>query len=85
MPEQNSSEKPTRQTLGQVKVEICQRLGDGWRELASYFRIPRHEEARFGHGDECRDIWVVIGSKTEKSKSNQWAANVSAKLESLAV
>ncbi|MFO1430844.1 MAG: SUMF1/EgtB/PvdO family nonheme iron enzyme [Candidatus Competibacteraceae bacterium] len=63
MSEQNLSEKSTRQTLGQVKVEICQRLGDGWKDLANYFQIPPHEEARFDPGDECRDIWAWLESR----------------------
>ena len=63
MSEQNPSEESTRQTLGQVKVDICQRLGDGWKELANYFQISPHDEACFDRGDECRAIWAWLENR----------------------
>jgi len=63
MSEQNPSEESTRQTLGQVKVDICQRLGDGWKKLTDYFQIPPYDEARFNRGDECQAIWTWLQNR----------------------
>ncbi len=40
MPESHDPQQPTSVPLGQVKIEVCRRLGDDWRELADYFKIP---------------------------------------------
>jgi formylglycine-generating enzyme required for sulfatase activity len=43
-------------TPGQLKVEICQRLGDNWSDLAIYCNIPSYEQHRFEHGLEAQAI-----------------------------
>ncbi len=57
MSEQNPSEKPTRQTLGQVKVDICRQLGDDWRLVADYLKIPADRRRRFDRGWESQGVW----------------------------
>ncbi len=47
---------------GPVKIEICNRLINDWRDLADYFKIPLHEQARFERGDESRAIWAWLES-----------------------
>jgi len=46
-----------RSYSGWVKVQVCRRLGSSWPEVADLLEIPRHESARFHHGDESRGIW----------------------------
>jgi hypothetical protein len=42
---------------GEVKLEFCQRIGKGWKELADLFGVPPHERERFDPGDEPRELW----------------------------
>jgi hypothetical protein len=45
MSEQNPSKESTRQTLGQVKVDICRRQGNSdCKDLADYLVIPPHDQ-----------------------------------------
>jgi hypothetical protein len=48
---------------GKTKLAVCQRLGDNWRELATYFDIPAYEQARFERGDECRALWTWLENR----------------------
>ncbi len=46
MPESNdrghSAETSLLAVPGEVKIDICRRLGDGWPDLADYVQIPSH-------------------------------------------
>ncbi|GIJ46970.1 hypothetical protein Val02_38560 [Virgisporangium aliadipatigenens] len=46
-----------RRLTGRDKLAFCRQLGDSWRELADALEVPPHAKARFGHGDEPRDLW----------------------------
>lgn len=43
--------------LGKIKIQLCQRLGTNWQDLADYFDIPAHRSAQFRQGRECQAIW----------------------------
>jgi nucleoside phosphorylase len=42
---------------GQVKIELCRRLGKDWLDLADYFDIPEYHRSRFSQGREPQDVW----------------------------
>ncbi|HEY3607767.1 MAG TPA: SEFIR domain-containing protein [Pseudonocardiaceae bacterium] len=42
---------------GSVKLDVCRRLGDSWRELADVLEIPHHEWRRFPSGWEAAGVW----------------------------
>lgn len=41
---------------GPVKIQLCQRLGDDWSDLADYLDIPVYDRRRFTKGRECQDV-----------------------------
>lgn len=43
--------------LGQLKIDLCQRLVSDWPSLADYFQIPPADRARFDKGWEPQKIW----------------------------
>ena len=49
--------KTTPTFSGQIKLQICHRLGNDWSDLADYFEIPEYRRSRFDRGQECRCIW----------------------------
>ena len=42
---------------GQIKIQLCRRLGKEWSDLADYFDIPDYHRSRFSQGRECQEIW----------------------------
>jgi nucleoside phosphorylase len=42
---------------GQVKIQLCRRLGKEWPDIADYFDIPDYHRSRFSQGRECQEIW----------------------------
>lgn len=42
---------------GRIKIDVCNRLGLDWRDLADYFEIPRSQRARFTAGREAQELW----------------------------
>lgn len=42
---------------GPDRYEICERLYDGWEEIADYYEITKRERARFKSGREMIDVW----------------------------
>jgi len=58
MPESNdhghSAETSPLAAPGEVKIDICRRLGDGWPDLADYVQIPSHERRQFRQGFEAQ-------------------------------
>jgi len=48
---------------GKVKIELCQRLVKGWRNLADYFEIPVSERSQFEKGYECQEVWEWLEGK----------------------
>lgn len=49
---------------GRTKIEFLRRLGQSWRDLATYVGIPAYEQDRFERGDEGRQIWVWLENRT---------------------
>jgi len=50
---------------GKVKIELCQRLVKGWRNLADYFEIPISERSQFERGYECQAIWEWLEERKQ--------------------
>jgi nucleoside phosphorylase len=48
--------------LGQVKINLCQRLVSDWPSLADYFEIPPADRARFDRGWEPQRVWEWLES-----------------------
>jgi hypothetical protein len=48
---------------GKGKLEIIDRLVDGWQDLALYFEIPPKDSARFAKGEETSKILEWIESR----------------------
>lgn len=48
---------------GKTKLAFCRRLGDSWRDLATWLEIPAHDQARFERGDECRALWTWLDDR----------------------
>jgi len=48
---------------GPVRVQLCQRPGDKWRDLAEYLEIPPHDQAHFERGDEGRSLWTWLDNR----------------------
>jgi hypothetical protein len=42
---------------GKTKLDVCQRLGPSWRDLADYFDIRPDERQRFPTGREPQGVW----------------------------
>jgi nucleoside phosphorylase len=42
---------------GKHKIRLCQRLGNGWGDLADYFDIHPSDRRSFPMGRECQGIW----------------------------
>jgi len=42
---------------GGVRIEICRRLGNSWKDLATILEIPTHEQRTFKQGKEPDAIW----------------------------
>ncbi len=68
MPEPSDLQYPTAIPSGQVKIEICRRLGDDWRELANFFEIPPHVQRRFEQGWEGQAVWAWLEDRTRLSE-----------------
>ena len=49
---------------GRTKIEFLRRLGQSWRDLATYVGIPAYEQDRFERGDEGRQIWAWLENRT---------------------
>ena len=45
-----------RPLSGPLSVQLCRRLGEDWRDLATYFDIPPYRRRGFTPGRECHDI-----------------------------
>ena len=68
MPESNdrghSAETSPLAASGEMKIDICRRLGDSWPELADYVQIPSHERRQFRQGFEAQAIWEWLDSRS---------------------
>ena len=56
-PELTTATPEPCRSLGEVKIEVCRRLGDDWEELADRVGIQLYEKRRFDPGNEPRGIW----------------------------
>lgn len=48
---------------GKLKVSICRKLHNDWKDLADTFDIPHHQQVRFEKGDEPRCIWDWLSDR----------------------
>lgn len=42
---------------GKIKLEFCDRLGNGWGQLADLLEIKSSEQDKWSRGEEARAIW----------------------------
>ena len=54
--------------LGKVKLDLCRRLGEDWRNLADYFEIPAADRARFDKGWEPQRVWEWLDDRRKLAK-----------------
>ncbi|MDS4032044.1 MAG: hypothetical protein RKO66_18525 [Candidatus Contendobacter sp.] len=59
---QPSAKTPAGSDFGQVKIDLCRRLGGDWQLLADYFSIEPAERARFDRGWEPQRVWEWLES-----------------------
>jgi hypothetical protein len=50
---------------GPLKVKLCQRLGENWRDLAIYLEIPPDHQRRFDQGYECQAILTWLEGRRQ--------------------
>jgi hypothetical protein len=48
---------------GNVKREFCQRIREGWNDLADLFDVPPQDRRRFSQGYEPRDLWEWLEAR----------------------
>jgi pimeloyl-ACP methyl ester carboxylesterase len=60
---QPSTEQGVASDFGQVKIDLCRRLGADWQLLADYFNIEHAERARFDKGWEPQRVWEWLESR----------------------
>lgn len=49
---------------GHVKLEVVRRLAYDWQDLADVVGVPSYEMRRFRTGDEARELWSWLESRT---------------------
>ncbi len=54
--ESMTSDRMSSAISGKTKIELCQRLGADWQELADYLEIPPFHRRQFQQGRECQAI-----------------------------
>lgn len=52
-----------RRTLGEIKLDFCQRLGDDWEALADVLELRPDEKRRFRHGSEPQGLWEWLQNR----------------------
>lgn len=57
------TESSTGIKIGQVKIQLCQRLISDWQNLADYFEIPTADRACFEKGREPQQVWEWLESR----------------------
>jgi hypothetical protein len=62
-PSQPSMEQGAASDFGQVKIDLCRRLGGDWQLLADYFRIEPADRARFDKGWEPQRVWEWLEAR----------------------
>ncbi|MDS4042594.1 MAG: hypothetical protein RKP20_15645 [Candidatus Competibacter sp.] len=65
---QSSAETLADPDFGQVKIDLCRRLGGDWQLLADYFSIEPAERARFDRGWEPQRVWEWLASHGKLSR-----------------
>jgi hypothetical protein len=56
---------------GEVKLNVCRRLGSNWQDLADYLNIPPFERASFVRGREPQGVWEWLEARQRLSKLPQ--------------
>ncbi len=62
-PPQSSTEQGAGSDFGQVKIDLCRRLGGDWQLLADYFNIEPADRTRFGQGWEPQRVWEWLEAR----------------------
>lgn len=57
--------------LGEVKREVCRRLGQDWQDLADILEIPTADRPRFDKGREPHGIWEWLESRGKLADLDQ--------------
>jgi hypothetical protein len=57
--------------LGEVKREVCRRLGQDWQDLADILEIPTVDRLRFDKGREPHGIWEWLESRGKLGELEQ--------------
>jgi hypothetical protein len=72
MSNQNEVQTPTQNEegtplvlSGKIKIQLCQRLGADWQELAIYLEIPPYRRNQFRQGRECQAIWEWLEERNQ--------------------
>jgi hypothetical protein len=61
---------------GKTTLKLLRRLGESWRDLATYVGIPAYDQARFERGDEGRQIWVWLENRRQLHELPQALAGI---------
>jgi hypothetical protein len=59
---------------GEIKIDLCRRLGSDWHDLADYFDIQPYERDRFTRGREPQAVWEWLESHGQLSELGQGLA-----------
>jgi len=57
------TEQGAASDFGQVKIDLCRRLGGDWQLLADYFNIEPADRTRFGQGWEPQRVWEWLEAR----------------------
>ena len=53
----------TPRYTGEVKLNVCRRLGANWQDLADYLNIPPFDRASFDRGREPQSVWEWLEAR----------------------
>jgi hypothetical protein len=55
--------RETPRYTGEVKLNVCRRLGASWQDLADYLNIPSFERTSFERGREPQGVWEWLEAR----------------------
>jgi hypothetical protein len=58
-----SDARETPHYTGEVKLNVCRRLGSNWHDLADYLNIPPFERVSFARGREPQGVWEWLEAR----------------------
>jgi nucleoside phosphorylase len=62
---------PTPTYSGKVKIVVCRRLGESWRDLADYFDVEDYDRRTFGYGREPQGLWQWLSDRDKLGELDQ--------------